>query len=27
LTGKSNYTWFADSIEETVDDVVPFLET
>lgn len=27
LTGKSNYTWFADSIEESVDDVVPFLET
>jgi putative chitinase len=27
LTGKTNYQNFADSIEETMEDVVPFLET
>ena len=27
LTGKSNYQSFADSIEESLQDVIPFLET
>jgi putative chitinase len=27
LTGRSNYTWFADSIGETVEDIPAFLET
>jgi putative chitinase len=27
LTGKDNYTWFAASIEESVDETVKFLET
>lgn len=27
LTGKDNYTWFAASIEESIDETVKFLET
>jgi putative chitinase len=27
LTGKSNYTWFSDSIEESLDETIKFLET